>query len=81
MFEYLAMAYKDSDYTITIAGRHWHKCTFLVLTLSLVLELRALLSSSRPPLLKHTIWLLLEVQLSWKTHKDSDYTAMNAIVH
>jgi len=30
MFEYLAMAYKDSDYTIVITVMHWLKRIFLV---------------------------------------------------
>ena len=40
-----------------------------------------LLSSCWSPLLKHLLQLSLAVQLLGKTHKDSDYTAMVAVVH
>ena len=71
------MAYKDSDYTIVIAVMHWPKCMILLLKLALVLKLWVLLSSCLPPLLERSLWLSLEVQLSGKADKDSDY----AIVH
>ena len=79
MFD-LAMAYKDSDYTIVIAVICWPKCVFSVLNLTLVLELQVYLSSHRPPLLKRSLPLSLAVQLSGKAHEDSDYTALNAFV-
>ena len=39
MFDYLAMTYKDSDYTIMITVTCCPKPVFLVLKLTLVLEL------------------------------------------
>ena len=41
----------------------------------------ALLLCRRPPLLEHSLQLSLPVQLLWKVHKDSDNTAMIAVVH
>ena len=62
-----AMAYKDSVYTVVIAVIRWPKCIILVLKPTLMLELRVLLSSShQPPLLEHSLWLSLAVQLSGK---------------
>jgi len=39
MFDYLQMAYKDSDYTILITVMHSPKHIILVLELTLVVEL------------------------------------------
>jgi len=39
MFNYLAMAYKDFDYTIMITVVFWSRCILLVLKFTLVLEL------------------------------------------
>jgi len=69
MFDYLAMAYRDSDYTIVIAVMRLPKLIILVLKLTLVLELGVLLSSCRLPLLEHSLQLSLAVQLSGKAHK------------
>jgi len=49
-FGYLAMVYKDSDYTFMVAVMCWHKCMILVLKITLVVELLALFSSSQLPL-------------------------------
>ena len=46
------MAYKNSDYTIVIAIMHCPNCTMLVLKLALVVEIQALLSCIRLPLLE-----------------------------
>ena len=80
MLDYFAMAYKDWLYHRDC----WRVLTqiyILVLTLTLVQELWVLLPCRRPPLLKHTLQLLLAVQLSGKPHEDSDYTAVNAVAH
>ena len=45
------MAYEDSEYTFMIAIMHRPNCTILVLKLTLVVEIQALLSFRRPPLL------------------------------
>ena len=60
-----------------IVVMHW----ILVLKLTLVLKLGVLLSSHRSPLLERMLWLPLAIQLSGKNHEDSDYTAMNAVMH
>ena len=44
MFEYLELAYRDSDYTAMIAIMYWTECKKLVLKLTLVVEIEALLS-------------------------------------
>ena len=41
----------------------------------------SILSSHWLPLLKHSFWLSLAVQLLGRAHKDLDYTAMIAILH
>lgn len=64
------MAYKDSNHTVV-------HCIVLVLKLTSVVELRF----RRPPLLKRLLQIRLAIQLSWKTHKDSGYTAMIVIMH
>jgi len=38
MFDYLVVAYQDSDYTIMITVMHWPRCILLVLKLTLVLK-------------------------------------------
>jgi len=55
MFQYLAMSYKDSDYTSTImiALKCWPKHMILVLKLTLVVELWVLFSSHQLPLLEY----------------------------
>ena len=60
ILDYLGMAYKGSDYTIviTIIQR-----TILLLKLTLVVEIPALLSCCRPPLLEHSLQHSLPVQL------------------
>ena len=75
------MTYKNSDYTTMITVVPWPKRLFLVLKLTLVLELWVLLSYGWSPLLKRLIRFSLAVQLSGKAHDNSDYTAMNAVVH
>ena len=45
MFEYLGLAYRDSDYTAVIAIMPWPECKKLVLKLTLVVEIWALLSA------------------------------------
>ena len=50
------MAYEDSDYTFMIAIMHCPRRTILVLTLTLVVEIQALLLCRRTPLLDRR-WL------------------------
>ena len=81
MFGYLAMSYKDSDYTVVIALVCWPKrMNFLVLKLTLGCRIMSAFvfpstAIARAP--RFNIILLI-VQLSGKAHKDS---AMIAIVH
>jgi len=72
------MAYKNSDYTIVIAVVRWPKRIILVLKLTLMLKLWVFLSSCWLPLSKHLLQLLLD---SGMANKDSDYTAMNAVMY
>jgi len=75
MFDYLAMAYKDSDYIVI--------SILSVLQLPLVVELRMLFVfrvSAIAQVLVSTI-LLLTVQLAEKAHENSDCTIMVTIVH
>ena len=74
ILDYLGMAYKDSDYTIVITIM---QCTILLLKLTLVVEIQALLSCCRPPLLEHSLQHLLPVQLLQRAHKDSDHTTIH----
>ena len=41
MFEYLGLAYRNSDYTTVITIMHWPECKKLVLKLTLVVEIWA----------------------------------------
>ena len=41
MFEYLGLAYRNSDYTAMITIMHWPECKKLVLKLTLVAEIWA----------------------------------------
>ena len=41
MFEYLGLAYRNSDYTAVITIMHWPECKTLVLKLTLVVEIWA----------------------------------------
>ena len=66
------MAYEDSVYTIVIAVTWWPKHTHL--------GAGVLWSFCRLPLLKCLLWLSLAVQLSRKSHEDSDYTAMITVM-
>jgi len=77
MSDYLAMAYKDSDYTSVIAVLLWCKCIRLELKLALVLKLWVILSSCPPPLFEHSFWLSA-IALHEKAHED---TAMISIQH
>ena len=56
------MAYKDSDYTVVIAIMQWHKRKIIVSKLTLVVEIQALLSCRRPPLLDRSLRHWLPVQ-------------------
>ena len=49
------MAYEESDYTFMIAIMHCPNHTILVLKLTLVVEIQALLSFRRPPLLDRSL--------------------------
>ena len=69
MFDYLAMSYKDSDYTI------------LVLKLTLMVELRVLCLPVNRHCSSAPLQQSLAVQLSGKAHEYSNYTAMIAIMH
>ena len=77
------MAYEDSEYTFMIAIMHRPNCTILVLKLTLVVEIQALLSFRRPPLLDRSLrrWLPVRSTVLRRPHKDSDHTAMIAVVH
>jgi len=78
MLDYLAMSYKNFDYTIMIALMCWPKMYNFGIETHLGVELWVLLSSvNRHCLLQ----ISLAVQLSGKALKDSDCTAMNAVVH
>ena len=80
MFDYLATSHKDSDYTIMITLVCWPKCmnfgpeTHLGVgdMSTFVFPLGAIIRAIR---------ISLAIQLSGKAHEDSDYTAMNTVVH
>jgi len=58
MFDYLAMTYKDSDYTIMIAVN----CALTQMYIfGAEIKLGVLLSSHQPRLLKCTLWFSLAV--------------------
>ena len=79
MFDYLQMAYEDSDYTIMITIMNRPKRIILVLKLTLVVEVQALLSSHRlSGLLDCSLQLSLPLR---KAHKDSDHTVVIAVAH
>ena len=59
-----------------IAIMHCPNRTILVLKLTLVVEIQALLLCHRPPLLDRSLRRWLTV-----FHKDSDHTAVIAVVH
>ena len=73
------MAYEDSDYTFMIAIMHCPNRTILVLKLTLVVEIQALLLCRRPPLLDCSLRRRLTVLR--RPHKDSDHTAVIAVIH
>ena len=73
------MAYEDSDYTFMIDIMHCPNRTILVLKLTLVVEIQALLLCRRPPLLDRSLRRWLTVLR--RPHKDSDHTAVIAVVH
>ena len=75
------MACKDSDYTVVIAIMHCPHRTILVLKLTFVVEIQALLSCRRPPLLERSLRLPVAVPFLGKAHEDSDHTAVIAVVH
>ena len=75
------MAYRDSDFTVMIATMQLPNRTILVLKLTMVAEIQALLSCRRPPLLDRSLRSLSPVQLLRRPHKDSDHTAVIAVVH
>ena len=77
MFDYLRMACKDSDYTVVIAIMHCTHRTILVLKLTLVLEIQALLSRRG----RHCSSALSYFRGSTVLRKDSDHTAVIAVVH
>ena len=81
MFEYLGLAYRDSDYTAVIAIMHWPEWWKLVLKLTLVVEIWALLSRRWPPLLERSLRLPVAVPFLGKAHEDSDHTAVIAVVN
>ena len=56
------MAYRDSDYTVLIATMQQPNRTILVLKLTLVVEIQALLSCRRSPLLDRSLRSSLPVQ-------------------
>ena len=60
---------------------HWPECKRLVLKLTMVVEIWALLSRHRPPLLECSLRLPVEVQLLGKANKDSDNTTVITVVH
>ena len=68
MFNYLQMACKDSNYAVVVQK------------IAVMVKLWAHLSSLRLPLFKCLLWLSLAVQLSRKSHEDSDYTAMITVM-
>ena len=74
------MAYEDSDYTFMIAIMHCPNRTILVLKLTLVVEIQALLLCRRPPLLDRSLTLVASTVLR-RPHKDSDHTAVIAVIH
>ena len=81
MFEYLGLAYRDSDDTAVIAIMYWPERKKLVLKLTLVVEIWPLLSRHRPPLLKRSLRLPVAVPFIGKAHEDSNHTAVIAVVH
>ena len=56
------MAYKYSDYTAVIAMMQLHNHNIIALKLTLVVEIQALLSCRRPPLLDRSLRRWLPVQ-------------------
>ena len=75
------MAYRDSDYTVVIATMQLPNRTILVLKLTMVVEIQALLSCRRPPLLDRSLRSSLPLQLLRRPHKGSDHTGVIAVVH
>ena len=81
MFDYLAMSFKDADYTIVITLVCDKNVWILVLKLTLVVGLWMLLFSGWPPLLECPASTFICSILSGKANEDSDYTAIIAGVH
>ena len=78
MFEYLGLAYRNSDYATVIAIMPWPECKTLVVKLTLVVEIWALLSRRG----RHCSSALFDFRWQYrKAHEDSDHTAVIAVVH
>ena len=75
------MSYKDSGYTVVIALVCWPERWILLLKLTLVVELWVLLYSCWPPLLERPASMFVGSTALRKACKDSDYTAVIAIVN
>ena len=74
------MAYRDSDYKFLIATMQLPNRTILVLKLTVVVEMQALLSCRRSPLLDRSLRSSLPVVLR-RPHKDSDHTAVITVAY
>ena len=74
------MAYKDSDYTVVIAMLQWHNHTIIVLKLTLGGgDTSAFVVSSAATAQSLSSTLVASTALR-RPHKDSDHTAVIAIV-
>ena len=77
MFEYLGLAYRNSDYTAGI--------TDLNVKVGAETHLgggdMSSFVSPWPPLLQRSLRLLVAVPFLGKAHEDSDHTAVIAVVH
>ena len=81
MFEYLGLAYRNSDYTAVIAIMPWPECKKLVLKLIFGGGDMSAFVSPWLPLLERSLRLPVAVPFLGKAHEDSDHTAVIAVVY
>ena len=81
MFEYLSLAYRNSDYTVVIAIMPGPECKKLVLKLTFGGGDMSAFVSPWLPLLERSLRLPVAVPFLGKAHEDSDHTAVIAVVH
>ena len=75
------MAGKDSDYFVVIATMHCPHHTILVLKLTLVVEIASAFKVPLAAIARSLSAMLVASTVIRRAHKDSDHTAVIAVVH